>query len=109
MATRRQLSRRKQSRRRRQQQKGGEFNMPISKFYQLNDYNNDPQRMAVTGQRMAVTGGSRRRKNYSRKYLRGGNFGGFFGNFATATAANNNASAVTGNYAPVSMPTRFMV
>ena len=106
MATRRQQSRRKQSRkqkrRRQQQQKGGEFNMPISKFYPLNDYNNDPQRMAVTG-------GSRRRKNHSRKYLRGGNFGGFFGNFATTTAASQNASAVTGNFAPVSMPTRFMV
>jgi hypothetical protein len=76
--------------------------MPISKFYPLNDYNNDPQRMAVTG-------GSRRRKNHSRKYLRGGNFGGFFGNFASATAANQNAGAVTGNFAPVSMPTRFMV
>jgi hypothetical protein len=75
--------------------------MPISKFYPLNDYNNDPQRMAVTG--------GARRKNHSRKYLRGGNFGGFFGNFASATSASQNASAVTGNFAPVSMPTRFMV
>jgi hypothetical protein len=99
--TRRRQQSRKQSRRRRRQQKGGEFNMPISKFYPLNDYNNDPQRMAVTG--------GARRKNHSRKYLRGGNFGGFVGNFGSATGANHNASAVTGNFTPVSTPTRFMV
>ena len=65
--------------------------MPISKFYPLNDYNNDPQRMAVTG-------GSRRRKNHSRKYLKkriaGGS--GFFNNFGSLTGSQTAANQITG-------------
>lgn len=77
----------RKQRNRKQKMRGGNFNVPISKFYPQNTFENDPSRQMTTSE---IKGGSKKRKNHSRKYLKGGN--GFFSNFGmvnTATSVSN--------------------
>ena len=54
--------------------KGGnsDFNVPISKFYPLNDLKVDVQRNSEFDNGLKVGGGYRKKHRYSRKYLKGG-------------------------------------
>ncbi len=54
--------------------KGGnsDFNVPISKFYPLNDLKVDVQRNSEFDNGLKVGGGYRKKQRYSRKYLKGG-------------------------------------
>ena len=67
---------------------GGQFSVPISKFYPQNTFEHDPSR----GMASSVLKGG---KKHSRKYLRGGN-SGFFSQFGSPLGASQVAGQVTG-------------
>ena len=85
MATKRRQSRKKitQRKSKRKQMNGGNFSVPISKFYPQNTFENDPSRQMRGG------------KKHSRKYLRGGN-SSFFSQFGSVFGANQIAEQITG-------------
>jgi hypothetical protein len=81
----RQSRNKKTSRRsKRRKMNGGQFSVPISKFYPQNTFENDPSRSVLKGG-----------KKHSRKYLRGGN-SGFFSQVGSAFGANQIAEQITG-------------
>jgi hypothetical protein len=67
---------------------GGQFSVPISKFYPQNTFEHDPSRQMASS---VLKGG----KKHSRKYLRGGN-SGFFSQFGSPLGASQVAGQVTG-------------
>jgi hypothetical protein len=67
---------------------GGQFSMPISKFYPQNTFVNDPSREMASS---VLRGG----KKHSRKYLRGGN-SSFFSQFGSPFGASQVAGQVMG-------------
>jgi hypothetical protein len=71
---------------RRSTMNGGQFSVPISKFYPQNTFENDPSR-----QSSMLKGG----KKHSRKYLRGGN-SGFFSQIGSTLGASQVAEQITG-------------
>jgi hypothetical protein len=67
---------------------GGQFSMPISKFYPQNTFEHDPSRQMASS---VLRGG----KKHSRKYLRGGN-SGFFSQLGSLSGASQVAGQVAG-------------
>ena len=76
------------TRSKRKKMNGGNFSMPISKFYPQNTFEHDPSREMASS---VLRGG----KKHSRKYLRGGN-SGFFSQFGSLSGASQVAGQVTG-------------
>ena len=76
------------SRSKRKKMNGGNFSMPISKFYPQNTFEHDPSRQMASS---VLRGG----KKHSRKYLRGGN-SGFFSQFGSLSGASQSADQITG-------------
>jgi hypothetical protein len=67
---------------------GGQFSMPISKFYSQNTFEHDPSREISSS---VLRGG----KKHSRKYLRGGN-SSFFSQLGSLSGASQVSQQVTG-------------
>ena len=72
----------------RNKMRGGQFSMPISKFYPKNTFEHDPSREISSS---VLNGG----KKHSRKYLRGGNYG-FFSQFGSPWGASQVSEQITG-------------
>jgi len=88
MARQSRKKRRTQRKSKRKSMNGGNFSMPISKFYPQNTFEHDPSREMASS---VLKGG----KKHSRKYLRGGN-SGFFSQFGSPFSAHQVAQQVTG-------------
>ena len=78
----------RETRSKRRKMKGGNFSVPISKFYPQNTFEHDPSRQMASS---VLRGG----KKHSRKYLRGGN-SGFFSQFGSLSGASQSADQITG-------------
>jgi len=78
----------RETRSKRTKMNGGQFSVPISKFYPQNTFEHDPSRVMASS---VLKGG----KKHSRKYLRGGN-SGFFSQFGSPFGASQVAGQVTG-------------
>ena len=79
---------RKKTQRKNKRMRGGQFNVPISKFYPQNTFENDPSRNISSS---LIKGG----KKHSRKYLRGGN-SGFFSQFGSISGVSQVSNQITG-------------
>jgi hypothetical protein len=87
-----QKTKRKNKRSTKKMRGGSDFNVPIRVFYPQNSFEDDPSRQMTTS---VLKGGSRRR-NHSRRYLKGGN--GFFPDFGTTSGATSVSNQITGSY-----------
>ena len=95
-------SRKKKTQRKNKRMRGGEFSVPISKFYPQNTFEHDPSRQISSS---VIRGG----KKHSRKYLRGGN-SGFFSQFGSLVGASQVSNQITGAYqAPTFMGSSYKV
>jgi hypothetical protein len=95
-------SRKKKTQRKNKRMRGGEFSVPISKFYPQNTFEHDPSRQISSS---VIRGG----KKHSRKYLRGGN-SGFFSQFGSLLGASQVSNQITGAYeAPTFMGSSYKV
>ena len=93
---------RKKTQRKNKRMRGGQFNVPISKFYPQNSFENDPSRNISSS---LIKGG----KKHSRKYLRGGN-SGFFSQFGTIAGVSQVSNQIAGAYqAPTFMGSSYKV
>lgn len=100
-------SKRNKKNKRKTMKKGGFAGLAARYYYPQNMLAQDPQRDITTSvikggcgcgmkaEQPMVKGGSRNRKNHSRKYLKRGG-AGFFNNFGTTTGASSAASEITG-------------
>ena len=90
-------SNKNQSRRRKNQSQknrmrgGSDFNVPIRAFYPQNTFAQDPSRQMSNS---VMKGGSKKRKNHSRKYLKGGD--GFFSNIGSLGIASRMVNQIAG-------------
>ena len=95
-------SRKKKTQRKNKRMRGGEFSVPISKFYPQNTFEHDPSRQISSS---VIRGG----KKHSRKYLRGGN-SGFFSQFGSIAGVSQVSNQITGAYqAPTFMGSSYKV
>lgn len=95
-------SRKNKTQRKNKRMRGGQFNVPISKFYPQNSFEHDPSREISSS---LIKGG----KKHSRKYLRGGN-SGFFSQFGSIAGVSQVSSQITGAYqAPTFMGSSYKV
>jgi hypothetical protein len=95
-------SRKKKTQRKNKRMRGGEFSVPISKFYPQNTLEHDPSRQISSS---VIRGG----KKHSRKYLRGGN-SGFFSQFGSIPGISQVSNQITGAYqAPTFMGSSYKV
>jgi len=79
---------------------GSDFNVPIRVFYPQNNFEHDPSRqMSTSVMKGGLTKGGRK-KNHSRKYLKGGSF---LNNFGSINGASSSANQITGTQ--ISNPT----
>lgn len=109
MATNKKRSNSKKRSNKKRVYKGGNINIPARYYYPLNTFSSDPQRDIQTslmkgGCGCGMKGGSGcgmkgglKRKNHTRKYLKGGSF---FSNFGTSSGASSVSAQIMGTSAP---------
>ena len=91
----------KRSNKKKRVYRGGNINIPARYYYPLNTFSSDPQRDIQTSLMKGGCGcgmkGGLKRKNHTRKYLKGGSF---FSNFGTSSGASSVSAQIMGTSVP---------